>query len=150
MATGTGLASSSSSLFALVLSLRSIMPHESLSRPCAYARTLPARIRSHGAPGFMYGAGTHQQPQRGAREPFVGCTVWTVAWRRRKYQWCVCVPSKIRVWFTLACVFANFRGVGVPLGMTYTRACASDYDDWENLYENQEWSSNELIPLLRK
>ena len=36
------------------------------------------------------------------------------------------------------------------LGMTYTRACASDYDDWERVYENPGWGSNELIPLLRK
>jgi len=48
-------------------------------------------------------------------------------------------------WFTSA-----FNLGGVPLGMTYTRACASDYDDWEKVYENPGWGSNELIPLLRK
>jgi len=39
---------------------------------------------------------------------------------------------------------------GFPLGMTYTRACASDYDDWEKVYKNPGWGPNELIPLLRK
>ncbi|KAF9004050.1 hypothetical protein BDQ17DRAFT_1325916 [Cyathus striatus] len=32
----------------------------------------------------------------------------------------------------------------------YTRAAASDYDDWENLYGNTGWSSRDLIPLLQK
>jgi GMC oxidoreductase len=34
--------------------------------------------------------------------------------------------------------------------MMYTRASASDYDDWETVYENRGWGSKELIPLLRK
>jgi alcohol oxidase len=34
--------------------------------------------------------------------------------------------------------------------MMYTRASASDYDDWEKVYKNPGWGSNELIPLLRK
>lgn len=34
--------------------------------------------------------------------------------------------------------------------MMYTRASASDYDDWEKVHENPGWGSNELIPLLRK
>lgn len=36
------------------------------------------------------------------------------------------------------------------IGMTYTHACASDYDDWEKVYENPGWGSKELVPLLRK
>ena len=32
----------------------------------------------------------------------------------------------------------------------YTRAAASDYDDWETKYHNPGWSSTELVPLLRK
>ena len=32
----------------------------------------------------------------------------------------------------------------------YTRAAASDYDDWENVYGNKGWSSKHLIPLLKK
>jgi alcohol oxidase len=34
--------------------------------------------------------------------------------------------------------------------MMYTRASASDYDDWENVHENPGWGSNDLIPLLKK
>ncbi|KAF8627739.1 hypothetical protein AX15_004265 [Amanita polypyramis BW_CC] len=34
--------------------------------------------------------------------------------------------------------------------MVYTRAAASDYDDWENIYKNPGWGSKDLIPLLQK
>ncbi|KIJ67569.1 GMC oxidoreductase [Hydnomerulius pinastri MD-312] len=34
--------------------------------------------------------------------------------------------------------------------MMYTRASASDYDDWETIYKNEGWGSKELIPLLQK
>ncbi|KAF9245021.1 GMC oxidoreductase-domain-containing protein [Melanogaster broomeanus] len=34
--------------------------------------------------------------------------------------------------------------------MMYTRASASDYDDWKTLYNNPGWGSKDLIPLLRK
>jgi choline dehydrogenase-like flavoprotein len=34
--------------------------------------------------------------------------------------------------------------------MMYTRASASDYDDWKTVYENPGWGSDDLIPLLRK
>ncbi|KAF8622855.1 hypothetical protein AX15_006699 [Amanita polypyramis BW_CC] len=34
--------------------------------------------------------------------------------------------------------------------MVYTRAAASDYDDWENVYRNPGWGSKDLIPLLQK
>ena len=34
--------------------------------------------------------------------------------------------------------------------MFYTRAAASDYDDWENVYGNKGWGSKHLIPLLKK
>lgn len=34
--------------------------------------------------------------------------------------------------------------------MMYTRASASDYDDWEKVHENPGWGSSDLIPLLRK
>jgi hypothetical protein len=36
------------------------------------------------------------------------------------------------------------------LVLVYTRASASDYDDWKTVYENPGWGSNDLIPLLRK
>ncbi|KAL0955068.1 hypothetical protein HGRIS_003985 [Hohenbuehelia grisea] len=32
----------------------------------------------------------------------------------------------------------------------YTRAAASDYDDWENVYDNPGWGSKDMIPLLKK
>ncbi|KAI0301548.1 alcohol oxidase-like protein [Multifurca ochricompacta] len=41
-------------------------------------------------------------------------------------------------------------GGGSINSMFYTRACASDYDDWENAYKNPGWGSKDLIPLLRK
>ncbi|KAF8263502.1 alcohol oxidase [Lactarius quietus] len=34
--------------------------------------------------------------------------------------------------------------------MMYTRASASDYDDWETVYNNPGWGSKNLTPLLRK
>ena len=34
--------------------------------------------------------------------------------------------------------------------MMYTRAAASDYDDWEKIYNNPGWGSQDLIPLLQK
>ncbi|KAM6500141.1 GMC oxidoreductase domain containing protein [Amanita muscaria] len=34
--------------------------------------------------------------------------------------------------------------------MMYTRASASDYDDWEKKYKNPGWGSKDLIPLLQK
>ena len=36
-----------------------------------------------------------------------------------------------------------------PVAM-YTRAAASDYDDWKTVYGNKGWSSADLLPLLRK
>ncbi|KAJ7126761.1 GMC oxidoreductase-domain-containing protein [Mycena epipterygia] len=32
----------------------------------------------------------------------------------------------------------------------YTRAAASDYDDWETVFGNAGWGSKDLIPLLKK
>ncbi|KAI0688211.1 alcohol oxidase-like protein [Cerioporus squamosus] len=32
----------------------------------------------------------------------------------------------------------------------YTRAAASDYDDWERVHGNRGWGSADLLPLLRK
>lgn len=34
--------------------------------------------------------------------------------------------------------------------MVYTRAAASDYDDWEKNYGNKGWASKDLIPLVNK
>jgi GMC oxidoreductase len=36
------------------------------------------------------------------------------------------------------------------LVMMYTRASASDYDDWETEYQNPGWGSKDLIPLLKR
>ncbi|KAF8150064.1 GMC oxidoreductase-domain-containing protein [Crassisporium funariophilum] len=42
-------------------------------------------------------------------------------------------------------------GGGSSVNFTvYTRAAASDYDDWEKVYGNKGWSSDHLIPLLKK
>ncbi|TFK36631.1 alcohol oxidase-like protein [Crucibulum laeve] len=42
-------------------------------------------------------------------------------------------------------------GGGSSVNFTmYTRAAASDYDDWETKFGNEGWSSRELIPLLKK
>ncbi|KAF8213497.1 hypothetical protein K438DRAFT_1956877 [Mycena galopus ATCC 62051] len=32
----------------------------------------------------------------------------------------------------------------------YTRAAASDYDDWEKIYGNTGWGTKDLLPLLKK
>ncbi|KAI9434105.1 alcohol oxidase-like protein [Lactarius indigo] len=34
--------------------------------------------------------------------------------------------------------------------MMYTRPSASDYDDWETVYQNPGWGSKDLVPLLKK
>jgi hypothetical protein len=34
--------------------------------------------------------------------------------------------------------------------LIYTRAAASDYDDWKNIYGNKAWGYKHLIPLLKK
>ncbi|KAI0044618.1 GMC oxidoreductase [Auriscalpium vulgare] len=47
---------------------------------------------------------------------------------------------------TAACVGG---GSTVNFSM-YTRASASDYDDWENVYGNAGWGSADLLPLLEK
>ncbi|KAI0773655.1 alcohol oxidase-like protein [Fomes fomentarius] len=42
-------------------------------------------------------------------------------------------------------------GGGSSVNFTmYTRAAASDYDDWATVYGNRGWSSADLLPLLRK
>lgn len=33
--------------------------------------------------------------------------------------------------------------------MVYTRASASDYDDWETIHGNRGWGSDSLVPLLQ-
>ncbi|KAF8262161.1 alcohol oxidase-like protein [Lactarius quietus] len=53
------------------------------------------------------------------------------------------------------------RTIAVPCGqclggggsinvMVYSRPSASDYDEWETVYQNPGWGSKDLIPLLRK
>ena len=32
----------------------------------------------------------------------------------------------------------------------YTRASASDYDDWASVHQNAGWGSADLLPLLKK
>ena len=34
--------------------------------------------------------------------------------------------------------------------LMYTRAAASDYDEWEEKFKNPGWGSKDLIPLLKK
>jgi len=34
--------------------------------------------------------------------------------------------------------------------MMYTRAAASDYDDWKNVHGNPGWGATDLLPLLKK
>ncbi|KAI0776758.1 alcohol oxidase-like protein [Trametes elegans] len=42
-------------------------------------------------------------------------------------------------------------GGGSSVNFTmYTRAAASDYDDWEKVYGNPGWTSADLLPLLRQ
>ncbi len=41
--------------------------------------------------------------------------------------------------------------VSFPLCTTFGHLmCASDYGDWETVYQNPGWGSKDLIPLLRK
>lgn len=40
--------------------------------------------------------------------------------------------------------------ISLLLVAMYTRAAASDYDDWATVYGNKGWSSADLLPLLRK
>jgi hypothetical protein len=52
------------------------------------------------------------------------------------------------------CYVHPLASVALPLTkvvvMMYTRASASDYDDWEAVYGNHGWGSKDLIPLLKK
>ncbi|KAF8905672.1 GMC oxidoreductase-domain-containing protein, partial [Mucidula mucida] len=42
-------------------------------------------------------------------------------------------------------------GGGSSVNFTmYTRAAASDYDDWENKFNNPGWACKDLLPLLKK
>ncbi|KAF8441404.1 hypothetical protein L210DRAFT_3760007 [Boletus edulis BED1] len=41
-------------------------------------------------------------------------------------------------------------GIANIIDMMYTRAAASDYDDWETICNNPGWGSKDLLPLLRK
>ncbi|KIK65269.1 hypothetical protein GYMLUDRAFT_39626 [Collybiopsis luxurians FD-317 M1] len=42
-------------------------------------------------------------------------------------------------------------GGGSSVNFTmYTRAAASDYDDWMNVHKNAGWGSKDLLPLLKK
>uniref|UniRef100_A0A0W0G8L9 Putative alcohol oxidase-like protein n=1 Tax=Moniliophthora roreri TaxID=221103 RepID=A0A0W0G8L9_MONRR len=42
-------------------------------------------------------------------------------------------------------------GGGSSVNFTmYTRAAASDYDDWETVFRNNGWHSRDLLPLLKK
>ncbi|EIM87866.1 alcohol oxidase-like protein [Stereum hirsutum FP-91666 SS1] len=72
-------------------------------------------------------------------------------------------PTSTTVRFHAAQASENLGGrkIVVPCGQClgggssvnfamYTRASRSDYDDWEETYENQGWGSKDLIPLLKK
>jgi alcohol oxidase len=50
----------------------------------------------------------------------------------------------------ISIIHCGFRGLYLFQALMYTRAAASDYDDWENLYANPGWGSKELIPLAKK
>ncbi|KDQ62486.1 alcohol oxidase [Jaapia argillacea MUCL 33604] len=60
-------------------------------------------------------------------------------------------PSKELLGRSLVVPCGQCLGGGSSVNFTmYTRAAASDYDDWETVYGNEGWSSKELIPLLKK
>ncbi|KAI0629903.1 alcohol oxidase-like protein [Trametes polyzona] len=50
---------------------------------------------------------------------------------------------------TVPCGQCLGGGSSVNFAM-YTRAAASDYDDWATVYGNKGWGSADLLPLLRK
>jgi hypothetical protein len=61
----------------------------------------------------------------------------------------VVVQASIVCWFSYMwpTVVANHSYVIV---MMYTRAAASDYDDWKNIHGNTGWGASDLLPLLKK
>ncbi|KAJ7158537.1 GMC oxidoreductase-domain-containing protein [Mycena filopes] len=72
-------------------------------------------------------------------------------------------PNSTTVTFQVSTLSSNLGGrpLVVPVGRClgggssvnfamYTRAAASDYDDWETIYGNSGWGSKDLIPLLKK
>ena len=61
-----------------------------------------------------------------------------------------CFPEDKEKNFTNCADWCIHYPLGILTVMMYTRASASDYDDWEKVYENPGWGSNDLIPLLRK
>jgi alcohol oxidase len=60
-------------------------------------------------------------------------------------------PSKHLAGRKIIVPAANCVGGGSSVNwMMYTRASASDYDDWEKVYGNKGWGYSDLLPLLRK
>ncbi|KAJ4467035.1 GMC oxidoreductase-domain-containing protein [Lentinula aciculospora] len=60
-------------------------------------------------------------------------------------------PSKSLAGRSLVIPSGRCIGGGSSVNFTmYTRASASDYDDWETQYHNPGWGSKDLLPLLRK
>ncbi|KAJ3806589.1 hypothetical protein EV368DRAFT_76416 [Lentinula lateritia] len=60
-------------------------------------------------------------------------------------------PSKSLAGRSLVIPSGRCIGGGSSVNFTmYTRASASDYDDWEGQYKNPGWGSKDLLPLLRK
>jgi GMC oxidoreductase len=75
----------------------------------------------------------------------------TVSRRRREHQLYVSRSEIISAVVQELCLMAmHVMCAFSNLVMMYTRASASDYDDWETVYQNPGWGSKDLIPLLRK
>ncbi|KAJ7096512.1 glucose-methanol-choline oxidoreductase, partial [Mycena belliarum] len=88
------------------------------------------------------GLAAHTQPAR--YHSHLGPTSTTVAFNVSK-------PSEHIGGRALVIPSARCLGGGSSVNFTmYTRAAASDYDDWETVHGNPGWGSKDLIPLLKK
>lgn len=50
----------------------------------------------------------------------------------------------------ISSMLAVVNQLTIPVAMMYTRAAASDYDDWERVHGNPGWGSDILFELLKK
>ncbi|KAJ7707465.1 GMC oxidoreductase-domain-containing protein [Mycena rosella] len=96
---------------------------------------LEAGEHTHGLPA-------HTQPARYFSHLGPGST--TVTFNSAK-------PSQHLGGRSLVTPSARCLGGGSSVNFTmYTRAAASDYNDWETVHGNSGWGSKDLIPLLKK
>ena len=102
------------------------------------AHTQPARFMHHLAPTSQTVTFITANPEKelGDRQTIVPC------------GHCVGGGSSVNC---VSLAVTGFSNVNPSLAvMMYTRAAASDYDDWEKKFGNAGWGASDIVPLLKK